>query len=156
MCSPVGSTNLEVRCIPSGRFLYGWLMGIDQLMDGDHRLWDPYVGGCPSRELLDRIGDKWTVLLLGVLSDGRAHRFAALRRRVDGVSEKMLTQTLRHLEQDGLVGRTVYAEVPPRVEYRLTPLGRSLRAPLAGLRKWSIDHAADVLAAREEYTGTTR
>jgi DNA-binding HxlR family transcriptional regulator len=113
--------------------------------------WDPYAGGCPSRELLDRIGDKWTVLLLGELADGRPHRYAALRNRLEGVSEKMLTQTLRHLEQDGLVLRTVYPEVPPRVEYMLTPLGLSLRRPLAAIRNWSVNHASEVVAARADY-----
>lgn len=115
------------------------------------RVWDPYARGCPSRDLLDRIGDKWSVLLLGELADGRPHRFAALRDRVQGVSEKMLTQTLRHLEEDGLVSRTVYAEVPPRVEYTLTPLGRTLRSPLAALRRWSVEHASEVITARERF-----
>lgn len=119
---------------------------------GPARAWDPYARGCPSRELLDRIGDKWTVLLLGELADGHPHRYAALRDRVDGVSEKMLTQTLRHLEQDGLVARTVYPQVPPRVEYILTPLGHTLRSPLAALRRWSVQHVDDVVEARERYT----
>jgi DNA-binding HxlR family transcriptional regulator len=113
--------------------------------------WDPYERGCPSRDLLDRIGDKWSVLILGELSDGRPHRFAAIRDRIDGVSEKMLTQTLRHLEMDGLVSRQVFPEVPPRVEYRLTPLGTTLRKPLAALRQWSVAHATEVIAAREKY-----
>ena len=73
--------------------------------------WDPYRGDCPSRMLLDRIGDRWTVLVVGVLSDG-PHRFSELGRRVVGISQKMLTQTLRSLERDGLITRTVYAEVP--------------------------------------------
>lgn len=115
------------------------------------KVWDPYARGCPSRDLLNRIGDKWSVLLLGELADGRPHRFAALRDRVQGVSEKMLAQTLRHLEEDGLVSRTVHPEVPPRVEYTLTPLGRTLRSPLAALRRWSVEHAAEVVAAREVY-----
>lgn len=113
--------------------------------------WDPYTRGCPSRDLLDRIGDKWSVLILGELADGQPHRFAALRDRIGGVSEKMLTQTLRFLEQDGLIAREVFAEVPPRVEYRLTPLGVTLRLPLAALRTWSIDHAGDVIQARARY-----
>ncbi len=113
---------------------------------------DPYgKRGCPSRDLLDRIGDKWTVLILGQLSDGEAHRFATIRDAVQGISEKMLTQSLRNLEADGLVVRTVYAEVPPRVEYRLTPLGHTLREPLRALTTWSIAHAAEVLEHRERY-----
>lgn len=116
------------------------------------RVRDPYARGCPSRDLLNRIGDKWSVLLLGELADEHPHRFVALRDRVQGVSEKMLTQTLRHLEEDGLVSRTVYPEVPPRVEYTLTPLGRTLRSPLAALRRRSVDHADEVVTARERFT----
>ena len=117
-------------------------------VDHDQVSWDPYTRGCPSRDLLDRIADTWSVLLLGELADGRAHRFAALRNRIEGISEKMLTQTLRHLEEDGLLVRTIYPEVPPRVEYQLTTLGHSLRKPLAVLRPWSMDHASEVVEAR--------
>ena len=112
--------------------------------------WDPYARGCPSRDLLDRIGDKWTVLVLGELKHG-ACRFNQLRKRLSGVSEKMLTQTLRALERDGLVYRTVYPAVPVRVEYALTPLGQTLREPLRELTEWSVRHIAEVLAAHEEY-----
>jgi DNA-binding HxlR family transcriptional regulator len=110
--------------------------------------WDPYARDCPSRELLDRIGDKWTVLVLGALRAEEPRRFSVLRRQVAGISEKMLAQTLRGLERDGLVVRTVHAEVPPRVEYQLTALGRSLREPLAAIARWATDHMAEVLAAR--------
>lgn len=110
--------------------------------------YDPYVQGCPSRALLDRIGDRWTVLVIGVLADG-PRRFSQLRRRVDGVSQKMLTQTLRGLEADGLVTRTVYAEVPPRVEYELTALGHSLRVPLLALEDWAREHMDEVLGSRQ-------
>jgi len=113
--------------------------------------WDPYARGCPSRDLLDRIGDKWTVLVLGELAKHGACRFTQLRKRLSGVSEKMLTQTLRALERDGLVTRTVYPSVPVRVEYALTPLGHTLREPLKMLTEWSVRHIAEVLAAREEY-----
>jgi DNA-binding HxlR family transcriptional regulator len=113
--------------------------------------WDPYARGCPSRDLLDRIGDKWTVLVLGELGRHGTCRFSRLRKQVSGVSEKMLTQTLRALERDGLVLRTVYPEVPVRVEYELTPLGQTLRSPLRALTDWSLQHIADVLVAREEY-----
>jgi DNA-binding HxlR family transcriptional regulator len=101
--------------------------------------------------LLDRIGDKWTVLVLGALGESQPQRFTALRRRLTGVSEKMLTQTLRSLERDGLIRRTVYATVPPRVEYELTPLGETLRPVLAALKEWSAEHMADVLAGRAAY-----
>ncbi|CDR05458.1 winged helix-turn-helix transcriptional regulator [Streptomyces iranensis] len=97
--------------------------------------WDPYAGGCPSREVLDRIGDKWTVLVLGELAESGTRRYTALRRKLDGVSEKMLTQTLRALERDGLVRRTVHPEIPPRVEYEITELGATLREPLVALKE---------------------
>lgn len=114
---------------------------------------DPYQRGCPTRHILDRIGDRWTVLIVGALGCGTA-RFSELRRRIDGISQKMLTQTLREMERDGLVTRTVYPEVPPRVEYTLTEAGVSLRGPLKALEDWSIEHLAQVLAAREQYTHT--
>lgn len=118
---------------------------------GPTETWDPYSRGCPSRDLLDQIGSKWTVLVLGELGKHGASRFSRLRQQLAGVSEKMLTQTLRTLERDGLVRRTVYPEVPPRVEYELTPLGQTLRAPLRTLTKWSVQHIEEVLEAREEY-----
>jgi len=93
----------------------------------------PYRADCPTRRILDRIGDRWTVLIVGALWDGSA-RFSELRRRVEGVSQKMLTQTLRGLERDGLVRRTVYPEVPVRVEYALTEAGRTLRERCARWR----------------------
>ena len=100
--------------------------------------------------ILDRIGDRWTVLIVGALWDGNA-RFSELRRRIEGVSQKMLTQTLRGLERDGLVRRTVYPEVPVRVEYTLTEAGRTLREPLRALEEWSIAHLGDVSASQEAY-----
>lgn len=111
---------------------------------------NPYEQGCPTRHILDRIGDKWTVLIVGALGE-ESLRFSELRRRIEGISQKMLTQTLRALEEDGLVTRTVYAEVPARVEYRLTEAGHSLRAPLQALEEWSITHLAEVLHARTHY-----
>ncbi len=110
--------------------------------------WNPYDRNCPTRELLNRIGDRWTVLVIGALSDG-PRRFSHLARRVDGISQKMLTQTLRTLERDGLVTRTVYAEVPPRVEYQLTELGRTLRGPLKTLEDWATAHMGSILESRE-------
>ena len=113
--------------------------------------WDPYSRGCPSRGLLDRIGDKWSVLVLGELVKQGTCRFTQLRNRLEGVSEKMLTQTLRALERDGLVRRTVYPAVPVRVEYGLTPLGETLRVPLKALTEWSVQHLPEVLAAHDAY-----
>lgn len=112
--------------------------------------WDPYDRNCPTRALLDRLGDRWTVLVVGTLIDGPL-RFGELTRKVDGISQKMLTQTLRSLERDGLVKRTVYAEIPPRVEYQLTESGRSLRVPLAALEDWIKTHMEDVITARANY-----
>jgi DNA-binding HxlR family transcriptional regulator len=113
--------------------------------------WDPYARGCPSRNLLDRIGDKWSILVLGELGKEGPCRFTVLRNRLAGVSEKMLTQTLRALERDGLILRTVYPQVPVRVEYRLTQLGETLRVPLKALTEWSVEHVDEVLAAHESY-----
>lgn len=109
--------------------------------------WDPYGRNCPSRQVLDRIGDRWTVLVVGSLDSG-PRRFSELAHDVDGVSQKMLTQTLRALEHDGLVTRTLYPQIPPRVEYELTDLGRSLQDPLRALEKWATDHTDQILAAR--------
>lgn len=111
---------------------------------------NPYIASCPTRRLLDRIGDRWTVLVVGILGQGDA-RFSELRRRIEGVSQKMLTQTLRGLERDGLVRRTVYPEVPVRVEYALTEAGRTLLEPLRALQEWSIEHLGDVSASQEAY-----
>lgn len=110
----------------------------------------PYRADCPTRRILDRIGDRWTVLIVGALGDGPA-RFSELRRRIEGVSQKMLTQTLRGLERDGLVTRTVFPEVPVRVEYALTEAGRSLQAPLRALEEWSIQHLTDVSASQQAF-----
>lgn len=103
---------------------------------------------CPSRMVLTRLGDRWTLLIVIALSLG-VHRFSELRDRIGGVTPKVLTQTLRGLEKDGLVERTVYAVVPPKVEYRLTDLGRSLLEPIAAVKDWAERHADDVLEARE-------
>lgn len=113
---------------------------------------DPYVDGCPSRRILDRIGDRWTVLVVGALG-GETRRFSELLRRVDGISQKMLTQTLRALERDGILTRTVHPEVPVRVEYRLTDAGLSLLAPLKALEDWAVGHFADVQQSQEDYDG---
>ncbi len=113
---------------------------------------DAFSGNCPVRELLDRIADKWTTLIIGMLGRGDgAVRFGELRRSVSGISQKMLTQTLRDLERDGLVTRTLYPEIPPRVEYSLTPLGRTLDEPLSALAKWAERHMPEVRSAQEAF-----
>jgi DNA-binding HxlR family transcriptional regulator len=111
---------------------------------------DPYSSQCPSRTVLDRVGDRWTVLVVGSLSSGPL-RFSELARRIEGVSQKMLTQTLRGLERDGLVTRTVHAEVPPRVEYALTEVGATLTGPLAALDAWACEHLPAILDSRARY-----
>jgi DNA-binding HxlR family transcriptional regulator len=105
---------------------------------------------CEVRQILDRIADKWSLLAIALL-EGRTLRFTELRRRIDGISQRMLTVTLRQLERDGLVKRTVYPVVPPRVEYELTPLGRTLHATIQSLVDWTEDHQAEIAAARAEY-----
>ena len=104
---------------------------------------------CDSREVLDRIADKWTALIIRVLSAG-TKRHNELQREISGVSQKMLTQTLRSLERDGLVSRKVYPVVPPRVEYTLTPLGRSLIEPLKAICLWAEKHLHELQAARAQ------
>jgi DNA-binding HxlR family transcriptional regulator len=111
---------------------------------------DPYVADCPTRRILDRIGDRWTVLIVCALGEGDA-RFSELRRQIEGISQKMLTQTLRGLERDGLVLRTVYAEVPVRVEYALTEAGRTLLGPLGALQDWAIEHLGEVSTSQQSY-----
>ena len=109
-----------------------------------------YAKNCASRQILDRIGDTWSVLVVTMLADG-PQRYTALAKRIEGVSPKMLTQTLRGLERDGLITRTVHAEVPPRVDYALTPLGRSLLGLVSALETWAETHIDDVQAARAVY-----
>jgi DNA-binding HxlR family transcriptional regulator len=107
---------------------------------------------CPSNEVLDMIADKWSVLVIYALRN-KLRRYSDLERMIDGISQKMLTQTLRKLERNGLVVRTVYPVVPPHVEYELTELGSSLYKVLSPLCKWSQDHMPEILEARENYDG---
>ena len=106
--------------------------------------------GCPVRDVIDRVGDKWSVMLVVQLRDGPV-RFSALLRGTDGISRRMLTRTLRLLERDGLVERTVVPTTPPQVSYGLTPLGRSLVEPLDALTAWALAHRGDVEGARVAY-----
>lgn len=112
--------------------------------------YDAYLSQCPSRQLLDRLSDKWVTLVMVALEDGPM-RFSELARRIAGVSQKMLTQTLRTLERDGMLTRTVTATVPVTVTYELTGLGRSLLAVVAELKGWAESHMDDVVAARATY-----
>jgi DNA-binding HxlR family transcriptional regulator len=125
--------------------------------------YDAFLAGCPSRQLLARISDKWVALILAALgSDGpnprvdrvgepRSMRYSELSRRLAGVSQKMLTQTLRSLERDGLLTRTVTPTVPVTVTYELTDLGLSLQHVMGGIKVWAEAHMDEVLANREDY-----
>ena len=105
----------------------------------------------PARQVLARIGDKWSVCVIHSLGEARTLRFNVLRSQLSGISQRMLTVTLRALERDGLVSRRVYPEVPPRGEYSLTPLGTTLRQLVYELVAWSNEHLAEVDAARSRY-----
>jgi len=106
--------------------------------------------GCEVRQILDRIADKWSLLVIALL-DKRTMRFAELLRSIAGVSKRMLTTTLRQLERDGLVARTVYPTVPPKVEYSLTPLGASLHDTVQALVTWTESHQAQIADARQRF-----
>lgn len=118
-------------------------------MDSDQSF-NVLVQGCPSREIMQRLGDKWTPLVLLALAEGPL-RFSVLRQRIGTVTPKVLTSTLRTLERDGLILRTVTAQVPVRVDYELSPLGRSLLEPIQAIRLWSEEHVPKVLQAREDF-----
>ncbi|MEU0698910.1 helix-turn-helix domain-containing protein [Streptomyces niveus] len=117
--------------------------------DADPFQWDTRED-CEVRQILDRIGDKWSLLVIALL-DVSTMRFTELRREIDGISQRMLTVTLRQLERDGLVKRTVHPVVPPRVEYRLTPMGRTLHTTINALVIWTEEHQNQIAAAREDY-----
>lgn len=108
-----------------------------------------YSADCPTRTVLDIIADKWTSLVIVALVPG-TKRFQQLKREIGGITQKMLTQTLRSLARDGLVRRRAYPTVPPRVEYTLTPLGKTLTKPLAALQDWSVAHVEEIQRARAE------
>ncbi len=112
--------------------------------------YDAYLAQCPARQLLDRIGDKWVSLIVNALADG-PQRYTDLSRRLVSVSQKMLTQTLRNLERDGLLTRTVTPSVPVRVDYALTPLGESLLPLMRAIKAWAEQNMDEVLAARAGY-----
>ena len=111
-----------------------------------------YDPGCAARDLLDRIGDKWSTLILVTLADG-PHRFSAIQRTVPDISKRMMTQTLRELERDGFITRTVFPTKPPSVEYALTPLGRTILEPIGALIAWANRHRGEILEARACFDG---
>jgi DNA-binding HxlR family transcriptional regulator len=111
----------------------------------------PGVGGCQAtRQILDRIGDKWSLYIIATLASG-ARRFNELKREIDGVSQRMLTLTLRGLERDGLVTRTMYPTIPPRVDYELTALGKTLLKPVMALVNWANNNQLVIAEARKRY-----
>jgi DNA-binding HxlR family transcriptional regulator len=112
--------------------------------------WNVYDQSCPTRLALDRIADKWTVLIVGRLATG-THRFGELRRDINGISPKVLTQKLRELERNGIITRKIYASVPPKVEYRLTPLGQTLIGLLDAIRIWAESNIETMLEAQASY-----
>ncbi|MFD7719187.1 winged helix-turn-helix transcriptional regulator [Streptomyces sp. NPDC059814] len=107
-------------------------------------------GGRAIRGILDRVGDKWTLLVVATL-DGERMRFTELQQRIPGISQRMLTRTVRHLERDGLVTRTAYPEVPPRVEYELTATGRTLIGPAVKLAEWAVDNNPGIERSQAAY-----
>jgi DNA-binding HxlR family transcriptional regulator len=115
---------------------------------------DVFNANCDSRQVLALIADRWSMLVLYALSR-RVRRHGELKRMIGGISQKMLTQTLRALERDGLVDRTVHDVVPPRVDYALTPLGRSLLAPLRAICRWAERHLPRVRAARARHAASS-
>jgi DNA-binding HxlR family transcriptional regulator len=106
---------------------------------------------CHARQILDRVGDKWSLAVIHQLGQHKVMRFTELQRGVQGISQRMLTVTVRALERDGLVERTVHPVVPPRVDYRLTPLGDTLLGTVCNLMEWSYEHADDIDGARAAY-----
>ena len=117
---------------------------------------DPSHADCQAvTETLDRIGDKWTVLVIGTLEQGPL-RYNEIRRAIDGISQRMLTLTLKELERDGLVTRTMFPTIPPRVDYELTQLGRNLMVPLRSLYDWAVKHRPAMLAARKKFAEKER
>ena len=125
-----------------------------QRREQDRVVYDAMLVACPTRQVMETVGGKWSALLVHALADG-PRRHGQLRTRIAGVSQKMLTQTLRELERDGLVTRTVTPTVPVRVDYALTPLGRTLVPVLGALKDWSETHIEQVLAARDSFDATS-
>jgi DNA-binding HxlR family transcriptional regulator len=117
--------------------------------------YDAFLAACPSRQVLARISDKWVTLILCALAEG-PQRYSDLGRVIAGVSQKMLTQTLRTLERDGLVARTVTPSVPVRVDYQLTPLGEGLMRAVSTVKAWAEDHIGEIEASRAAYDARAR
>jgi len=126
-----------------------------QRREQDRAAYNAYVAECPSRQVLDALSDKWVTLVLTALS-GAPRRYSELSRTIAGVSQKMLTQTLRTLERDGLITRTITPSVPVRVDYELTSLGRTLLPVVRAIKDWSESHIAEIHTARSAYDRAAR
>src|SRR5271167_4633339 len=126
---------------------------MNNVLEIPRELEHPGSGLCPISDLLSRLGDKWSILVLAALSeaDGGRMRFSELMRAVGGISQRMLTTTLRHLERDGILTRRVFAEVPPRVEYTLTARGQGLLVPVKSLIAWLLNEWPEIAKSRREY-----
>ena len=111
---------------------------------------EPHADCVAAREVLNRVGDKWSVLVISLLGKG-PRRFNELRKTIEGISQRMLTLTLRGLERDGLVTRTLFPTIPPRVDYELTDLGRGLAKPVQALGKWAFEHLPEIQGARTNF-----
>lgn len=109
------------------------------------------IENCPVRNVIDRIGDKWSILILLVLEEGKVLRFNEIHTGIQTISQKMLAVTLKSLESDGLVKRTVYPQIPPKVEYELTLRGKTLLPHIHGLVQWASEHMVDIISTRELY-----
>lgn len=110
------------------------------------------TGNCPIRDILSRLGDKWSMLVLITLNTNGTMRFSDIHKTIDDISQRMLTVTLRTLEADGLVSRTVYAEVPPRVEYNLTETGETLMPHIRNLTDWALNNMTEILESRKAFS----
>lgn len=109
------------------------------------------IEGCPVRNVLDRVGDKWSILVISILGERGTLRFNQLNGEIGNISQKMLTVTLKTLEADGLISRKMYPQIPPRVEYTLTALGESLLPAIAHLTGWAVEHMPAIMASRAQY-----
>ena len=121
-----------------------------------HKSKNEWAAKCPIRDVLERMGDRWSMLVLFVLCDKGKLRFSVLKREIGDISQRMLSQTLRRLEQDGLLSRTAHATVPPRVDYELTQLGQSFLKPMHELLRWAQKNHSRVHEAREAYVPPPR
>ena len=136
--------------LPAPGYLEGTTLNAAEMDAGDWKITDIEASNCPVRNVLDRVGDKWSVLIVSWLSQG-PQRFSALARDVPDISRRMLTETLRNLERDGLLTRTVFPTKPPSVTYQLTPLGHELVTMLRPLIRWADTRHAEIQASRSAY-----